>query len=129
MKKIIISLTAGLVIGYSASMAISNSEVEKWQDQSVRAQQQVVKLSEQLLIEQTQSKQPKQVPRLAQRTLPKSKVLTNGSLNRSSRNKEQILVQRKQAMERMRTQQRNIQKNIPEQDKNQVKTLDNGTVL
>ncbi|WNC71907.1 hypothetical protein RGQ13_17585 [Thalassotalea psychrophila] len=127
MKKIIISLAAGLVIGYGVSTAMENSEITNLEAENVKAQQQVAKLSEQLLAAQKQPKQPKHASRIAQRTKPKT--LSSGGLNKSSRTKEQMLAQRKQAMERMRTQQLTAQKNITEQAKNQVKTLDNGTVL
>ncbi|OUS26564.1 hypothetical protein A9Q98_10375 [Thalassotalea sp. 42_200_T64] len=128
MKKIILSLTIGLVVGYGVTSALENTEIAQLEADNTKAKQQIVKLSEQLLASKKQTKPTQQAPRSAQRN--QSKTITSGGFNRQTLSKEQMLAQRKQAMERMRAQQKaNAQMHATEQDKDKVKTTKGGVVL
>ncbi|WOH36900.1 hypothetical protein RI844_16205 [Thalassotalea fonticola] len=125
MKKILISLSAGLVLGYGASTAVERSEIAKLEAENIKAKQQISALSEQLVVAQNQ---PKQAPPLLQRT--KLRTLTNGSLNNTSRSKDQSGAQRKQATERMRAQQKQqVQQNANDLNNQKIKTTESGIVL
>lgn len=132
MKKIMLSLVFGLVVGYGVINAFENDEISKLQAENSKAKQKLLKLSEQLLALQ---KQTNQSPRITQRQVVKRspKSLTSNSLHKTKQTKqsqEQMYAQRKQATEHMRTQQKQqAQQSNKGLNDHQAKTTENGTVL
>ncbi|PKG86005.1 hypothetical protein CXF85_04340 [Colwellia sp. 75C3] len=132
MKKIILSLVVGLVAGYGVTNALESDQISKLHAENNKANQQLSKLSEQLLVLQ---KQKKQSLRIAQGQVVKrsAKSLTSNSLHKSKPTKpsqEQMYAQRKQAIEHITTQQKQqAQQSNNELKGSQVKTTENGTVL
>ena len=132
LKNIILTLTVGLVVGYGITNAFDRSEVNMLKAENDKRKQQVVKLSEQLLLLQ---KQIKQSPYIFQRKVMKQPVknLTSSSLNkkkRTNKNQEQIYLQSKQATNRIRIQQKQqAQQSNNGLNKQLIKTTVNGTVL
>ncbi|KGJ92174.1 hypothetical protein [Thalassotalea sp. ND16A] len=126
MKKIILSLAAGFALGVGVISAMKSSEIAQLEADNVKAEKEVAQLSRQLMSLKAKDSAP--ASKAAQRVATKSSL---GSLKpKSPRSKEQMLTQRKQAMERMRAQQKtNAQMLATEQDKHKVKTTKNGVVL
>lgn len=126
MKKIILTLAIGLVVGYGVTSALENAEISKLQQENRKNKQQVAKLTEQVLILQNESRQ---LPGIVQQQVSKQpdKNLASKSLHKKNRTKkglEQKYAQHKQAAEHMSAVQ-----NTQVLKKQKVKTTTNGTVL
>jgi len=126
MKKIILTLAIGLVAGYGVTSAFENAEISKLQQENRKKQQQVAKLTEQIVVLQNESRQ---LPGIVQQQVSKQadKNLASKSLHKKNRDKqslEQKYAQHKQAAEHMSAVQ-----NAQILKKQKVKTTTNGTVL